>query len=259
MESKILNIKKTFDGRLKRGVLVSSSDGRHSDAFVFFYEGSVEYLFEGYSFLAAAGSVVYLPRSSVYEMHVFEPARYCCIDFDFESSERLRRAELFSGLPLSVANDFEKLFYASYRAESWCYAESFSTLYKIYAALLRSKVKKYTRSGKLAADAVNYILERYTDPELTISEISCYLGISDTHLRRVFKEKTGVAPVHYINHIRFEKAKHMMKNSNCTIKEIAALVGFSDQYYFSREFKNTFGISPSEYIKKHGITLAKEI
>lgn len=247
----INSVYQVFNGVLKNGVLKNNKNGRHSDALVYFTEGEITYKFDGYELCATAETIIYLPKHSTYEMHITKTSKYICVDFDFEESAEVRRAEIYKNLPSSVPNEFMKLFYNRHRVEPWCISETFSSLYKIYALALRTKYKSYSKSSKKTTDAIKYILESYTDPELSISEISVRLGISETHLRRLVKNKVNMSPIQYITSLRIEKAKNMLRNSNCMISEIAAFCGFSDQYYFSREFKAIVGLSPTEYKESH--------
>ncbi len=245
----INSVHQVFNGVLKIGVLKSNPNGRHSDALVYFTDGEITYKFENYELTATSETLLFLPKGSVYEMHITKRSKYICVDFDFEQSDSVREAEIYKNLPSSVPNEFMKLFYNRYRVEPWCIAETFSSLYRICASALRTKYKSYSKSSQKTTDAIKYILEKYTFPSLSISEISKEIGISETHLRRLVKSKINMSPVQYISYLRIEKAKNLLLDSNCMIQEIAELCGFSDQYYFSREFKSAVGISPTEYKK----------
>lgn len=249
MESNIIvkSIYRVFNGVLNVGVLKSNKNGRHSDALVYFTEGEITYKFNSTEITAAAESIIYLPRGSVYEMHIKKKSKYICVDFDFNGEDGSRSPELYKKLPGTVTKEFMKLFYNRYRSEPWCASEAFSSVYKIYAIALRSKYKSYTKSSRKTTDAIKYIIENYTDPMITVAEISKIIGISETHLRRLLKDKLNMSPIKYITHLRIEKAKNMLENTNCTVSEIASLSGFSDQYYFSREFKLNVGIAPTDY------------
>lgn len=249
----IKGVHQVFSGILKEGVLRSNPRGRHSDALVYFTDGEITYKFGSHELRATRETIIFLPRGSVYEMHIAKRSKYVCVDFDFEKSDGIRRAELYKNLPSSVPNEFMKLFYNRYRVEPWCAAEAYSSLYKIYAQALRAKYKSYSKSSKKCADAIKIILENYTDYDLSVTAISEEVGISETHLRRLVKSKVNMSPIQYITYLRIEKAKNMLCNTNCTISEIAALSGFSDQYYFSREFKNTVGTTPTDYKKEHSL------
>ena len=249
----IHDVKRVFNGVLKIGILKIKPEGRAFDGLVYFTEGEVTYKFDSYELKACRDNIIFLPKGSIYEMHIDKRSKYICVDFCFEESDLVRRAEIYKNLPSSVQNEFSKLFYNRYRSEPWCVAETFSSLYRIYAQALRSKYKSYSQSSKKTTDAIKYILENYTEPSLSVSSISKHVGISETHLRRLVKSKLNMSPVQYITSLRIEKAKNMLLSSNCMISEIASFCGFADQYYFSREFKAAVGISPTDFKKAHSI------
>nr|WP_272907720.1 AraC family transcriptional regulator [Paenibacillus xylanexedens] len=72
-------------------------------------------------------------------------------------------------------------------------------------------------------------------------------GMSVWHYSRVFKNRTGISPMEYVNNIRMDRAKEMLLVPGQTIKHIASQVGFQDEFYFSRKFKKYVGVSPSTY------------
>ena len=246
----IKSVRQIFNGVLKKGILKSNPNGRHSDALVYFTEGKTTYDFSYAVLTAEAGTVIYLPKDSVYEMNISERSKYVCVDFDFVPTDTPRRAEVYKDLPSSVINEFMKLFYNRNRLDPWGLPETFSSLYKVYAAALRSKYKSYTQSSAKTAEAIKYILENYSDPAFSVSDVADRIGISQMHLRRLVKAKINMSPVQYVTHLRIEKAKNILRTSNLMISEVAALSGFADQYYFSREFKTVVGISPTEYKKR---------
>ena len=250
----IKNVRQVFNGVLKPGVLSSNPQGRACDALVFFTEGKTAYDFSYATINAETETVIYLPKGSVYRMNIEKRSKYICVDFDFEHSDTPRTAEVYNNLSTSVTNEFMKLFYNRNRLDPWGLPETFSSIYKIYAAALRSKYKSYSQSSAKTAEAIKYMLENYSNPEFSVSDVAQKLGISQMHLRRLIKAKLNTSPIQYITHLRIEKAKNMLQSSNLMISEIAALSGFSDQYYFSREFKSIVGISPTnyKYISTHG-------
>ena len=57
----------------------------------------------------------------------------------------------------------------------------------------------------------------------------------------------GVAPMRYLTELRVEKAKDLIATNTMYLSDIAPMVGFSDPLYFSRVFKKTTGIPPTEF------------
>ena len=97
------------------------------------------------------------------------------------------------------------------------------------------------------ADACCEILENNYREKLNIREIARELGISRNYLSTIFRNKTGYSIVEYLNGIRLEAAKRLLRSNELKIYEIAEETGFSDTYYFSKVFKAHTGVSPSDY------------
>ena len=98
----------------------------------------------------------------------------------------------------------------------------------------------------IVLDSVEYIRKHYCDP-LTLQEVSDHIGVSPAHLSRVFKEDMGQGFSDYINSFRLEKSMELLTETNMTISEIAQSVGYSNQQYFTRVFKNQTGMTPGQY------------
>ena len=84
-----------------------------------------------------------------------------------------------------------------------------------------------------------------------IEELASQQNISVSHYSRSFKQKTGSSPINYFNQLKIQKACQFLYFTDRSIKEICAELGFDDQYYFSRLFKNIIGSSPSQYKRRH--------
>ena len=93
---------------------------------------------------------------------------------------------------------------------------------------------------------IQYIESHYQD-KITLEMIADHVNFSENYLCRVFKEQVGTSLITYINHVRMDKAAALIMQGSTYMKEVASLVGISDQFYFNRLFKKQFGISPSEY------------
>ena len=244
----IQKIHTVFEGEFNPGHL-ENRKGRHSDAFVIYLYGSADYVFDTYSFKVGACGVFFLAKGSKYSIEVHEKAKFICVDFDFPETDTLRKSSAFDGISQSVKNDFSRLF-RTWNSNDLCRTPlSFSILYGIYFEAIRAQNGAYSRSTELFSKLTAYILDNYTDPDLSLSDLADISGVSEVHVRRIFKAEANTSPVRYINFVRLSQAENMLKNSNFTVTQIAESVGFTDPFYFSRLFKSSSGVSPSEFRK----------
>ncbi len=83
--------------------------------------------------------------------------------------------------------------------------------------------------------------------ELNIDYLASELGMSRTVFFNKLKSLTGYSPVEFVREVRFERAAEYMRNTKLSVSEISYQIGIEDPRYFSRCFKQKFGITPSEY------------
>ena len=83
----------------------------------------------------------------------------------------------------------------------------------------------------------------------SVVELAHAAGYSVDHFSRIFLKIIGLRPQHYIIQAKIERASQLLAESNLTIGAISEVVGFQDIFYFSRQFKQKIGKSPSLYRK----------
>ncbi len=110
---------------------------------------------------------------------------------------------------------------------------------------LQSSVKSYHQM--LCDSAVNYIKKNYSDQELSLNQIAEQIQITPSYLSSLFKKYKQQNISSYITNVRIEKACLLLKTTTHSLKEISAMVGYSNQYYFSSCFKKIVGVNPSAY------------
>ncbi len=85
-------------------------------------------------------------------------------------------------------------------------------------------------------EVTDYILTHYKEA-ITRETLASLAGLSPSHFSHVFKRRTGKSPIEYLTDIRIRRAKELLVTSNKCLKEIAETVGYRDEFYFSRMFK----------------------
>ena len=99
---------------------------------------------------------------------------------------------------------------------------------------------------------LDYIKNNHTDASLSLKKVAEIFFYSDKYFSALFKQKTDVKFTDYINKLRTETAIHLIGEGVTSVSELAEKCGYSDPYYFSRIFKKTVGLSPTQYIKQKG-------
>ena len=96
---------------------------------------------------------------------------------------------------------------------------------------------------------VDYINKNY-HKGITSADVADELYLNHSYFCRIFRENFGYTFQNYLCMYRIEKAKSYLKNTNISVSEIAALVGFNSFSYFSKKFREYTYFSPSEYRKQ---------
>ncbi|WP_251552281.1 response regulator [Neobacillus muris] len=94
-----------------------------------------------------------------------------------------------------------------------------------------------------------YMVEHFSDPDLTLEKAAESLQVSSVYLSRTFKKELGISFVSYITKLRIKKASLLLVSTDLSILEIAEQVGYDTQHYFSTAFKKEVGVSPNQYRK----------
>lgn len=101
--------------------------------------------------------------------------------------------------------------------------------------------------------AVNYIRRHYAS-HLSLDEVARHVHLNASYLSRVFKEEMGMNFVSYVNNLRVETAKRLLLDSTVPLLEVAGMVGFEEQSYFTKVFKRVTGITPGRYRESRGVS-----
>ena len=123
-------------------------------------------------------------------------------------------------------------------------------LYLFIAALMKEtiagKPHSTSSSSQYVLNAIKYIQFNYSH-DISIDDVAKSVGVSRSHLYRVFMLNVGKSPIDYLTEYRINEACKLLRAGSLSIAEVAVSVGFFDQFYFSRVFKRAKGVPPSKY------------
>ena len=101
------------------------------------------------------------------------------------------------------------------------------------------------RMGRLQK-VFRYIDEHYASP-IPLPQMAALAGLSPQQFHTVFKKASGTSLVSYITEVRLSRAVRLLQESDLTVAEIAQAVGFTDQSYFARRFRQRFDRNPQQF------------
>ncbi len=101
---------------------------------------------------------------------------------------------------------------------------------------------------KLLKKINQYIKENMSNTNLSVEDLSAYVGMSRGTLYRKLIELTELSPVEYIRSIKLENAADLLAQSNLNVSQIAYMTGFANPNYFAKVFKAKYQMSPKEFI-----------
>ena len=121
-------------------------------------------------------------------------------------------------------------------------------LFRLLTLFFRMALSNGAVSGNAStsiAPALHYIALHYKE-DISLAELAEECFVNPSYFCRKFHKITGRTPIAYIHEYRLAKARVLLYNTTWPVSSIAAAVGYSDNGYFSRKFKEVYGISPRQ-------------
>ena len=100
-------------------------------------------------------------------------------------------------------------------------------------------------------DVIKDYIDRNYKKDISAKDVAGILGYSDVYFSKVFKQLFDDNFINYLTKIRIDRAKLLLKDVSFNIKEVGKSVGYADSNYFTKVFKRSIGMSPSEYRNRH--------
>lgn len=221
--------------------------------------GTSDIIYNNKKYCFADKSVLYLPKETStdieYHKTISENGESICVFFDSPNTLPTE--------PVLIQNNdnndiqIRNMFFELLNAYNQPVRDTFVCMSLFYNILshLNKKISTNPCGNETKANGIdlnniilyiqNHICDEYIDFDLLAKNNK----ISIDHFRHIFKKTYNISPLQYFHKAKINYIKNLLHNSNYSIGDIAALLGFNDLNYFSRFFKKHTGISPSEYRK----------
>lgn len=111
------------------------------------------------------------------------------------------------------------------------------------------------RSRDTGSEYVQLVMEyiqNHFQEDLTVARLARYVGLNRSYLTTVFQNTVNMSPQQYLMRFRMERAAQMLQEGRLAVGEIARSCGYPDPLTFSKAFKRTLGVTPSQYRRTGG-------
>ena len=133
---------------------------------------------------------------------------------------------------------------------------SVDMIYAHLSVLLVSLLREYPRDCADAPSGENEIIRQaqqyvcsHVREKMTVPSVAKQVDVSPSYLTALFHKHLHISPGEYIRRVKLQESKQMIRENQLNFTEIAAALEYSTVHHYSRQFKEKFGITPSEYAK----------
>ena len=167
--------------------------------------------------------------------------------------ERPQNIEVFHSEDVQYfKRKFEELYSTWEKNQNGFVFECKSILYKILSRIEKeTSTRNLSKSNEKFHEAIEYIHENFTDKSLTVDFLADMCAMSDTYFRRLFMKNFNTTPLKYINNLKLERAKELLRSGYFTVSEVSEECGFDTVHYFCLFIKKETGLTPSQFLPQH--------
>ena len=144
---------------------------------------------------------------------------------------------------------FDELLRAATRTDRWSQLRATHVLEGILIDLAAARAKRDAGPAWLVRATDVLSAAARGDQPADYVALAAKLGMAESTLRRRFRDATGVPPHEFVIQSRVSEARRLLGETDEPIKSIARRLGYSDVYFFSRQFRRFAGVPPAMYRK----------
>lgn len=223
-------------------------------------KGSIHSVAEGKDYLLNQGDLVIYAPDQWHMQYADVDVSPSLITITFDMAGALPE-ELLNRkftIPQSAASVLQRMMREHDRMDQYSEDTLICCLQLLLVTLLREKIAPEGSRLRTAnsVNSENEIIRRaqqyvsaHVREKLTVPLVAWNVDVSPSYLTALFRKNLQISPGEYIRRIKLQESKQMIREDNMNFTEIAAALQYSTVHHFSRQFKDKFGITPTEYAK----------
>ncbi|MDF2722316.1 MAG: transcriptional regulator raffinose operon [Paenibacillus sp.] len=224
---------------------------RSNYGLTFAVSGEIVYTLNGMEHTSDREHLLFLPKGQTYSLLCTEAGLFPVINFEIAASQTFSEIMVFQTSDMLPLHDlFWELEVQSKAANAKNRFHILSLLYQMLShAIIPDDRRQLSPRGELLRPAIEYLEHNYDNPKLNNGILSRKSCVSEVYFRMLFKEEYGISPKQYVQKIRIDKAKELLRSEYFTVTQVSEMVGYSSIFTFSKAFKALAGCTPSNYLK----------
>ena len=250
---------------VERGTIWSSDEKLENNMLVFCTKGSGIVLFSGEQIPVSGDQFFIIPKGEKFKFYsvINENSKLFVAHFNGKNSALLEKEfsvvrNLIPSVNNRVANRemlFDEIFNnlsigfhdENLKYVNFCFGHLLATF--VYAN--KTSDDAADESNPVIRYAIDF-MNKNLNLKLSLTQISKEAGYSPTYFTTLFKKETNYSPLSYFSHLKIVKACEFLDYTRIKVKEISFTLGYTDPYYFTKDFKKKMGMSPRQYRKRVG-------
>ena len=222
-------------------------------------QGELHSVADGQDILLKQGDIAFWGPNQ-WHMHYADMGvapRYVTITFDLEGVDITPLLNRKFAAPQQAVSLIQQMLREQERMDAYSSDMILSLLSALVLTILRhANAPEAKLQASNAVHSENEIIRRaqqyistHIREKLSVPSVARMVDVSPSYLTALFHKNLQISPGEYIRRIKLQESKQMIREDNLNFTEIAAALQYSTVHHFSRQFKEKFGITPTEYAK----------
>lgn len=235
---------------LNRHSISLQTDNKYCSLLSCRIEGESLFFHKNKSIKVCRGDILYIPSGASYSQSTEnEKVIYIHMDISGNSHDDINVYHVMNSEEGDeICNSFLNISKLWSEKQHNYYYHVLSEIYRLIAEKDAVPAASHPDMSKQLINAIKYIERYYTELDFNFEDVCKASFISRTYFNKIFKNHFKITPHQYVNNLRMQKAKRLLKGGFYTRSEIARLCGFRDVKYFYAFFKSQTGMTTAGYL-----------